>query len=163
MQERNRLLAISIGMAFAIIIAPQPLSAKPAVTIRTNYYPVQGTTVEQLRTEMNRNGPMGNWAYTNWYVSWSAPCKVTLRVVYTYPRWINRDAASASFRQYWDKFMASLQVHEKGHEQNGRNAAPAVDKARCNNSSGAIVQKWVNQDKIYDATTNHGTTQGAVF
>ena len=147
----------------AAVLFAAPAAADPAVTVTTNYYTVQGNSVDELRRQMNRKGPKGFWAYTDWYVSWSNTCRVSLRIVYTLPRWRGHDDAPAGLRAKWNTFLANLTAHEKGHGTHGRNAASEIDRSRCSNNPGAIVRRWANQDRVYDAKTRHGRTQGAMF
>ena len=137
--------------------------AKPKITVTTEYYTVTGSTIEELRKQMTAKGPKGFWAYAEWRVNWSAQCVVNLRITYTYPRWTNREKASPKLRAHWDKFIANLITHEKGHGTHGRNAAAEIDKTRCMKDPVGIARRWSNQDIIYDKKTSHGATQGAVF
>jgi len=151
-----------IALVAALLFAA-PAAADPKVTVTTSYYTVDGNSVDELRDQMNRNGLKGFWAYTSWYVSWSAACHVSLRIVYTLPRWRSRDVAPAELRTKWDKFLASLITHERGHGTHGRNAASEIDHSRCATNPGNIIRRWANQDRTYDITTRHGRTQGAEF
>jgi predicted secreted Zn-dependent protease len=156
-------IAASLLVASVIAIAPLSAVAQPTVSATTGYYEIQGRSAAQLKKQMARRGPKGFWAYTTWHVRWTGDCRVSLEVSYTFPRWTNRDGASASLRQRWDRMITNLMLHERGHEQNGRNAAREIDGSRCAGDPMAIIRKWANQDKVYDKQTKHGVTQGAVL
>jgi predicted secreted Zn-dependent protease len=153
-----RLLAVLF-----IAVTALPAEAKPKVTVTTEYYTVTGSTIEELRQQMTDKGPKGFWGYAEWRVNWSSTCNVNLRITYTYPRWANREKASPKLRARWDRFIANLITHEKGHGTHGRNAAAEIDKTACAKDPVGIAKRWSNQDVIYDRKTNHGETQGAVF
>ena len=163
MQIDHRPAALGAIALAAVLLFAAPAAADPAVTVITNYYAIEGNTAGDLRRDMNRKGPKGFWAYTNWYVNWSATCHVSLRIVYTLPRWRDRDMAPEELRLKWDTFLSHLIAHENGHATHGRNAASEIDKSRCSSSPGTIVRRWANQDRVYDAKTGHGRTQGVAF
>jgi predicted secreted Zn-dependent protease len=137
--------------------------AEPAVTIRTTYYPITGATGDELKSQMRENGPQGYWAYTRWHVRWTGNCRVSVEISYTYPRWTNQDQAPAVLQAAWKAMISSLQSHEEGHAQHGRNAAQEVEKSGCQGDPTANTRKWAEQDKVYDAETNHGLKQGVVL
>ena len=134
-------------------------SAQSATTVHTGYYSITGTTVDELIAQMKSRGPHDGWAYTHWSVHWSGNCRVTLRIDYTSPRWTNESDAPASLQQSWDTMVGRLHVHENGHAQHGRKAASEIGRSGCRNPM-SIIRKWAEQDKIYDAQTNHGRKQG---
>jgi predicted secreted Zn-dependent protease len=152
-------LLVLVLLAFSGV----PAEAKPKVTVSTEYYTVTGSSIEELRQQMTAKGPKGFWGYAEWRVNWSAKCLVNLRITYTIPRWADRDKASPKLRARWDRFIANLITHEKGHGTNGRNAAAEIDKTACAKDPVGIAKRWSHQDVIYDEKTNHGATQGAVF
>ena len=84
---------------------PGGAASFPRVTT-TEYYEVMGRTAQQLRDEMARKGPHGYWAYTTWWVHWSATCKVTLDVTITMPRWADQSFANEALRKSWAAMIA---------------------------------------------------------
>lgn len=138
-------------------------AAEVKATVTTKYYDIKGKSASQLKAQMKRHGPQGFWAYNNWYVRWTGDCKVSLEVDYTFPRWTNRGSAPAGLRDRWDRMIRNLIIHEQGHEQHGRNAAREIDETRCAGDPMEIIDKWANQDKVYDRKTHHGETQGVVL
>ena len=129
-------------------------------------------------------------AFTDWDVRWSyryrltdGACSMksvttTLNLVFRLPRWINYAGASAALKKKWDGYMQSLRQHENGHKDFGIKAAieiersiaelePAVtcdDLAESANELGRrIILEYAAKEREYDAQTNFGETQGAVF
>jgi predicted secreted Zn-dependent protease len=146
-----------------ILLAAPPAMAEPTVSVRTTYYSISGTTSAELKSQMRSLGPKGFWAYTNWYVRWSGDCRVSLEISYTFPQWTNEKQAPAALQAVWKTMIASLQAHEEGHGRHGRSAAAEIDKARCKGDPKSVTNKWAAQDKVYDAETNHGRSQGVVL
>lgn len=106
--------------------------------------------------------------------SFNSRVKVTIR----YPKWVNADSAPLSLREKWDNYMKNLVLHEYGHRDMAVEAAaelaravsalpPAPSRAELDRQikdlSKKLMAKMDNDQKEYDTTTIHGTTQGAVF
>ena len=153
-----------LGAASAVLLAGSPrAAAEPAVTMNTTYYSITGTTSAELKAQMRSRGPQGYWAYTRWYVRWSGDCRISLEISYGFPKWENQAQAPAELQAAWNQMMTALRTHEQGHAENGRSAAREIEASRCAGDPKAIVRKWAEQDKVYDAQTNHGRTQGVVL
>lgn len=127
---------------------------------------------------------------TDWHIEWR-PCYEAVQngcriggvvsqvhVTYTLPRWADRASAPPGLRDRWDRYIAGLTAHEKGH------GAVAVEVARhierelvglhdnesCNAVSlraaakvEAVMQRGEDMQRAYDRMTGHGSDQGAVF
>lgn len=137
----------------------QDALSEPSVRVIKKYYNVQGVTSKQLIAEMKRKGPKGFWAYAKWWVSWRGNCRISLKVTYTFPRWVNKDQAPKHLRTSWNQMIKQLWKHERGHGRHGVNAAHEIEKSRCSDPK-KIITKWAAQDKSYDLRTRHGRTQG---
>lgn len=118
---------------------PAQSRGEPTVSVKTIYYPIQGTTSAQLREQMDRLGPPDPKtgkrfsAYARWNVNWrywtfkpdnNSLCRltrleVTTDVTITLPRWIPPAKVSRSLVQQWNKFMSALVLHENGHKKHG--------------------------------------------
>ena len=154
----------SLGTTLGVFLcAMAPAFAAPLVTETITYYQVDGSTIMDIRNAMTAKGPQSYWGYTQWYVAWSADCEVTVKITYTYPDWSGYDDADEDLREYWDKFISNLEIHEHGHGEHGRRAGAGIEAADCAEDPYGIIEKWGKQDVIYDDETNHGETQGAVF
>jgi len=151
---------VLIALVFFAIPLLQPADARPVVKTVWKYYPITGRTSRQLINQMRRKGPQGYWAFARWYVRWSGTCRTSVRITYTFPRWVDKNRAPASLRKAWDRMIRNLKRHERGHGQHGINAAREIEKSRCRFDPKRITRKWAAQDKIYDRRTRHGITQG---
>lgn len=119
---------------------PSPL----VVNIDYNYYPVNGSTVADIRSYVRQYGPRNEvedhhyYANTDWHVQWSYDyamtdqgCKITnlngtVNILFTMPLWDAPADASPSLVSDWQQFIDALQIHENGHMDHGVDAATAV-------------------------------------
>jgi predicted secreted Zn-dependent protease len=98
--------------------------------------------------------------------------------MFRYPKWVRDDAAPQSLVAKWDSYMKNLVMHENVHRDMAVQAAeelscsvaalaPASTCAELDRRVRALykeqMQKLSEDEKKYDAATNHGLTQGAVF
>lgn len=127
---------------------------------------------------------------TDWHIEWRAcfeqeatRCRIggvtsTVNVTYTLPKWADRDAAPARLRERWDRYIAGLTVHEKGHGAVAHDVAREIESelvglasaAGCdalNSASVRVVDEVMTRGEArqrdYDRATVHGSTQGAQF
>lgn len=197
------LFALTLSLVMGLpLIHPQPLIAgsatrsAPAVKISHRYYSIAGTSASELRSQMNRLGPYDEGegrrydARTDWRVTWSyrygmqngfcAMQRVNTQVgiTFTLPQWKSSAGAERSLVQDWQRYMASLQLHEDGHKDHGVRAAQDVQhtlrqlphavscgilEANARAAARAVIQTYNAKDLEYDHITRHGYTQGAVF
>lgn len=128
--------------------------------------------------------------YTHWHVRWSydyatlnGGCTITevessVDVTFTMPWWNVPTEASGSVVAAWNQYLGALQLHENGHMAHGVAAATEITRtlnqfpaysscAELREAVSAvtrqIVQYYNQQDVEYDASTQHGLTQGAMF
>jgi predicted secreted Zn-dependent protease len=161
-------------------------------TIVVHEYSVQGPSVAEVRSQLDACGPHDETgtrhdAYTKWYVSWGFgfdtsngcrvdPVKVQLVVDMYVPR-LDADA-NAPTAAPWAAYRTALLAHENGHVQNGIDAAnqaeaamsslaPAAtcDEAKtlANQAAQQVTDAFAQRDLAYDADTDHGRSEGAVF
>jgi predicted secreted Zn-dependent protease len=129
-------------------------------------------------------------AYTGWDVKWNyryrltdENCSIqsvttTLTVEFRLPRWENHTSGTAALKKKWDAYMQSLIQHENGHKDIGVNAAVEIERSiaelepaetcddlaeTANQLGRRIISKHAAAEREYDAQTNFGETQGAVF
>ena len=129
-------------------------------------------------------------AYTGWDVKWNYRyrladdgCSInsvttTLTVEFRLPRWVNRASAPSALKAKWDAYLQSLKRHENGHKDFGIQAAIEIERsiagldpavtcdalAKTANQLGRrILSEYAAKERAYDARTNFGETQGAVF
>lgn len=127
---------------------------------------------------------------TTWHVKWDygydrAPraCsadsfRVTVEIVYRYPKWVRPNDAPQALAEKWDRYIGNLTIHENGHRDMVVQAATELSRAvaelpptatcadldRTVRALGrARMEKLKEDERAYDATTDHGVTQGAIF
>lgn len=127
-----------------------------------NTYTVDKTTREGILEQMQQDGPHGYWAYTKWYVRWTAECEVSVEIVYTMPEHSNPEALDDDLRDNWESMLQALQEHEEQHGQHGINAATEVEATDCRNGT-QITDEWAQQDVTFDEVTDHGALEGVEF
>ena len=165
--------------------------AEPEVTTETNYYDIQGRTVEELRNQMRQKSHHSDgFAHTDWNIRWNyvsesvsggyriSDLHVTMSVLYNYPRWTDEGSAPWGVQGQWKKFMKALEAHEKGHGEIAMQAVHAVEKSlaslppvadgrQLNWKAQAAAQQTLSEyqrkEIDYDRTTEHGMKRGAVL
>jgi predicted secreted Zn-dependent protease len=157
--------------------------------IAANHYPVQGRDYGSLASSLNANGPKGFHGLASWKIGYEYTTKrqrdacqiATVRVKISgeilMPRWAEESSAPLELQRRWGDYYAALKRHEDGHIQHGRELALLVKErlmglgaAPCDQvqalAQGEFQRLYGNlkaRDQEYDARTNHGATQGAVF
>lgn len=128
--------------------------------------------------------------YTKWNIGWNfkltpsgRQCRITdlttkLEVTMTLPRWNKPDNAPKDLAQEWDRYSTALRQHEDGHQNMGISAAEEIKQrlsgltgtGGCqklaedmNSKANAVIAEFNAKELAYDATTEHGATQGARF
>jgi predicted secreted Zn-dependent protease len=108
------------------------------------YYEVFGNSPDEIRRELNANGPFSDRGIkadglTHWNVSWKfryAPkgnnCEFTefsskLEGTITLPHWAASATASPVLITDWRRYIAALRLHEDGHYAHGSSAAAEID------------------------------------
>lgn len=127
---------------------------------------------------------------TRWRIQWNytyrqgdgqcfiATARTVLTVIFTMPRLSTWSNAIPAVREPFDKYYTALLAHESGHKESGRLAAREIthrlpqlpgstncDAAarNANAEALAIIARYNQRDKDYDATTRHGISQGATI
>ena len=117
---------------------------KPTVQVHYDYYPINGSTVTTLQSQMDEFGPLSQLeqrhyiADVNWHVRWSYDYAMTDRgcaitsaegsvdVTFRLPWWNVPSGTSGSVVAAWNQFLGALQIHENGHMDHGVAAANTV-------------------------------------
>ena len=139
---------LMIASSLMAVISDVALSQDaPIISINKNNYTIQGSTVAELRQQMNQLGPIDKStgkhfdAYTHWYVSTNYryqpvgnQCKiytatVKIDVTFTMPRWNAPAKSSSDLKKRWNRYINLLQTHENGHKNHGIGAGNAVLKS----------------------------------
>lgn len=127
---------------------------------------------------------------TEWKVTWeydhagmpeicaAASFRVTVDIVYHYPKWAIPSNAPPQLVEKWKAYLKNLEIHEKGHRDRAVGAATELSRTvsklplsrTCSDLDRAIralcrtrLARLKDDQKQYDAATNHGVVQGAVF
>lgn len=169
---------------------PAPLpTAVTAVDIpyaKIIYYEISGSTETELRDQLNKLAPVGPDGYhgdglTTWFVHWKwdgygtencdlSSVTATYDIKVTLPRWVPPQNASPALIEKWNQYILALAGHEKGHVDNVIANLPvvinAIRRSTCSTAEAKaqeILSGMRQNDTNFDATTDHGATQGAQF
>jgi predicted secreted Zn-dependent protease len=180
-------------MLIALLVGALPTQAAVGITERLERYAISGSTPSDLRREMNSKGFRDNGGqifdgYTRWDITWryrynnfgnacaivSVATRVTVTI--TLPKWDGEITADNDTRSQWSRYLAALELHERGHRQLAIDAAKEIDRvisgmngkcstleARANGAGDAILNRYRQLQLDYDRDTNHDATQGARF
>ena len=128
-------------------------------------------------------------ALTTWNVKWYYDYYCTTEgctarsfltkvdITFRYPRWQRPENPPETLAAKWDNYMANLIIHEIGHRDLAVEATAelaeavaalkAPDRAELDRQITALADQRMTRmnsdEREYDATTVHGSTQGAVF
>jgi predicted secreted Zn-dependent protease len=156
------------------------------------YYDVRGRSITELRADIRRLGPKIDGTSfvgeTRSPMRWSwrtestgGGCLIREVTVFvnaqiTLPRWTPPADADSSVVAEWNRFLTALEVHEAGHKDISARAGKAIiDRlrglsgscatlgTRANDLAREIVNRAREEQRVYDATTRHGLTQGTAF
>ncbi|MEP9371046.1 DUF922 domain-containing protein [Mesorhizobium sp. KR1-2] len=114
------------------------------VLVKTETYPVSGTTSNAIMQSMNRGGPreglqaraMAATRYdVHWNMNWDksgGACHLrsatpTLSLTYRFPKLASR--VSPDLKQRWDRFMVGVRTHEQVHGKIAQDMANAAQSA----------------------------------
>jgi len=154
-------------------------------------YTVYGNTVEQRLEQLQRCAPGGEYAgAASYLITWQyayavqpdglcqiVQPKIGLHLAMILPKWEAGSQASSQERTAWKAYIAALTTHERGHydiseqyAQTMMHDLQTLPARQCSNvklAADALLESRLAQLKTaqenYDATTNHGATQGAVL
>ena len=169
-----------------------PVPAPTAVTdvdipyAKMIYYDISGSTETELRDQLNALGPVGPDGYhgdalTIWYIRWTwdgygaeecdlRTVSATYDIKVTLPRWTPPHDASPALIEKWNAYMLALAHHEKGHVDNVIANLPvlinSIRRATCSTAEAKaqdVLSGMRRNDINFDASTDHGATQGARF
>ena len=139
-----RLQACLAILGLSLVLWPVRAGAQSSVQWTTNYYPVTGTTLSEVRQSIRRNRPWKDRfehdAMTNWRVKWEfttgptatgCQCRsfrTQTTIVVSMPGWITSTNASDTARQLWRQYVTALGRHEAGHAELALAAAAELHK-----------------------------------
>jgi len=141
------------------------------------------------RTPVAQNGKK-HVAYTRWQVNWrfwwqhnGENCDISkvntqLDVTYTLPKLESETTTPHDVTERWNRYYAALFEHEQGHKNLGLQAAQEIEQQISNMGARAdctqlehdanriardVIEHYIDIEKEYDRTTNHGLNTGVVF
>jgi len=126
-----------------------PLRAErigPVIDVRRSVYDIQGTTVKEIRRDLNAGSPLFDdgtrrAAHTDWTITWDVDsiesdsgCRVdhvatTVTIDDRVPRLLNRGAVPVDVLAEWDAYVDAVLAHELRHQQFAVNAAYRIESA----------------------------------
>ncbi len=165
-------------------------SVYPDASTANDYYDIRGTTIADLRREIQAKGPEGWWGVAHTRTTYriatrqaddgcsvdsvraSADAKVRL------PRWVNRHEGSRAAQDEWDSVFRTLDLHERGHVQISLDGAKELERAlrdippaatcdlinaEAKKRYDAVMNLVHRRQTAYDADTNHGRNQWSPY
>ena len=162
-------------------------STHPNVTINISrrLYTVSGTTISQLRRELQQKGPGSFFGRVVSTISYDyrtrgncalARADVGLRSVLILPQWTPPPGTHASTVAEWRRFVAALEAHEINHlridiaesEALARSLLSLQPQPTCEQLVERMEQlhkdtiaRASKRNESYDDRTNHGRSEGA--
>jgi predicted secreted Zn-dependent protease len=131
---------------FSCLISSAVVFSAPIVNRDNSTYEVSGLTVQEVRDQIDKLGPMHPTekkrydGITQWDLSWKYQLSrrgkiwivtsrsVKLNIKVSVPQWVDRDKASPLVQRQWKIYQSNLVRHEQGHVNIAMGAANAVDK-----------------------------------
>lgn len=171
----------------------EPMAGRVRTRTETEYYAIEGDSFADLSASLRKRGPnvrghrffgMTEWEVSAGYrpVEEADACRIdglTVDVAITthLPRWSRSATVPEALREAWGRFLQALDQHEHGHRALAAEAgeairhrllatsAPACDRldAVAQRAMAAVMQEYEARNVAYDARTEHGRTQGAVW
>lgn len=106
-----------------------------------------------------------------------AGIELTVNVLYTLPRWADRDFSTRETRARWDRYARNLAEHERGHGEIALQVARMIEADLVGQSAetcaaldveasrriAGLMRQGEAMQNAYDRATQHGITQGASF
>jgi predicted secreted Zn-dependent protease len=153
--------------------------------VLTRHYVVSAPNVAAVARTIHDNRPEGHWGRARWHVEYRGErvktprgCSfqsVRVQVVgeIEMPQWQEEKSATVTEQELWRKMYSSLQVHEEGHIQNGREFAMLLKERllglgdvscgeldmRAQKENAILYENLRRRDEEYDRRTDHGKRQ----
>lgn len=137
------LVLVACVLAVPMLGLPMPGLAEVVVNERTEHYPLDGATAEDLRHQLAQRGPMGRgrsvaaltrhalsvqyWRRQTGDVCEAYGIRVEMDITMHLPRWRPRQAPVPALAEQWRRLEDGLRIHELGHRDNGIEAARELD------------------------------------
>lgn len=172
------------------VSTPSPQERNVNKSYDIEYYDITGSSAKELKAQIVELGPEGADSSNQWRVKWfydfalveagctSGPTVVDVTVTHIFPDWVDMEGASQDLIDDWNKYLEALHEHGEFHREVGYNAGDMIWDAITTvhpNSSCSVVEETIDvavntiieeqqqKDSAYDAETEGGLTQGAVW
>jgi predicted secreted Zn-dependent protease len=199
-RARSRAIAAILFASIGASASAQTIDAGPEtdppgfeLTEQRSYYEVRGDDLASLRDSMRRHPHESNddpssglttQHFDTYYELEPQPtgCRlkdvsVQVEVNIRLPRWTIKQGATKEARAYWQKMIAGLTLHEKGHRDNAVGAGRELQR-RLNGLEGndckslkreaerineRVMLRLRFREQLYDERTQHGIKQGSIL
>lgn len=146
-----------------VLSAPARADIFEQAEITLSTYVVSGSDLAEVQAAMEAGGPEGYWAYTTWNASWDGACQTEVTAEIIMPELSGDADLSQAQIDEFDRMAEALLAHELGHVQIGLDFAAALQAAGCPSDSSAIHARFLQAERDFDASTQHGFTQGVTL
>ncbi|QPH54668.1 DUF922 domain-containing protein [Pontivivens ytuae] len=130
--------------------------------IEYSYYLISGSTVSEIREQLNSKGPDGAWGKTYWTVHWftdNSDCSVRVQAHIILPQLFSSSGLSDGDRATVEAVLRALEVHENHHLQMGIFAAEEIQRYGCSDAA-EIIDYWIEKNNEFDRNTLNGRSEG---
>lgn len=177
---------------FAIfLMGYQIVNAEPSLSVKTEYYYVNGATPNAIRKDMNKKRSGKYDAYTNWHVTWRFNTKknqqrlceiseidVSLKITFTLPKLKVDRQLNQEVKERWNNYYTALVDHEHQHQDIAVEMAQEIEdllgslnqqpdcknlRKTANDAAYKVLNTYKKKQSNFDKETNHGINDGAHF
>lgn len=151
---------IATSALLIALMAPAIADTADDADVTFHSYAVAGESLAEIEDAMGRDGPRGFWAYTTWNVTWTADCETTVTGDITLPELgPEADLYDEDIAEF-DRMSEALLAHELQHVDFGIAYAAEIEQLGCPANSDEILQPYLEEERAFDADTQHGYTTG---
>ena len=178
----------SLGSLIFAALWPIFTHAGNVVQWTTNYYPVTGVTLGEIRQSINQARPWKGRSsldgLTEWRINWqfdvsssatgcqcnSFSTQTTIKI--TLPSWTSPTNTAPEVRELWKRFFTALAQHEAGHarialaaakevEQRAAHTGEAADCDSLKKTIHAVANRVIEDHRQRDKEYDERTEHGA--
>ncbi len=140
-------------IACCAVLATLPATAADRNDFEVRYYTVTGSSVQELRNELNTKGPIGesgevSEGNTRSRIEWrfdfdktGGTCTVKeafvdMTTVMILPRWQRPPGVDPELVSHWNRYITALRLHEDGHRYLAEAAVREIRRVLAKKSNG---------------------------
>ena len=178
-----------------LVLTASAAHSETLLTERHEDYTISGRSAAELRGQLGRLGPRdaedgkiydantrSELSLRSTYRSSLDSCRIAsieikLDIVYVMPRWADYGSGTRDARDFWDRYIAKLTIHEQGHRDVGMQLAADLERdllelrgrycedvgKAADEISRRAFKTLKDRNREYDVRTRHGLEQGTVF